>query len=229
MPRAARLVVPDVSLHVVHRGHDRADCFFDEADYLSYLVALGTYAARFGCGVHAYCLMTNHVHLLLTPGDANGCALLMKHLAQRHSKRINAKLGRTGTLWEGGYYSGLVDTDEFAVACYRYIELNPVRAAMVKHPSIYPWSSYSANVLSNQHSFVRPHASFLALGLEDESRVAAYQALCDQPLKQEVIDEIRRATYGGQRMGAPRKARGRPKRSIENGDCHQLEMVTVTN
>jgi putative transposase len=222
MPRTARLVFPDVCLHVVHRGHDRADCFVDEADYVSYLVALGTYAARFRCAIHAYCLMTNHVHLLVTPQDSTGCAFLMKHLAQRHSKRINAKLGRTGTLWEGRYYSGLVSSDEYAVACYRYVELNPVRAAMVDHPSKYSWSSYNANVLTEQHSFVAAHPSFLALGTQDHARSAAYKALCDEPLKQQVIDEIRRATYGGQRMGAPRKRRGRPKRSAENGDCHQL-------
>ena len=230
MPRTARLVIPDVSLHVVQRGHDRADCFFDDSDYLTYLVALGTYAARFGCVVHAYCLMTNHVHLLLTPRDAAGCALLMKHLAQRHSKRINGKLGRTGTLWEGRYYSGLVASDEYAVACYRYIELNPVRAGMVQHPATYGWSSHNANALAQRHSFVRPHPSFLALAIEEEERGAAYRALCDEPLKQELIDEIRRATYGGHRMGEPRKRRGRPKRTAtENGDCHQLEMVTVTN
>ena len=230
MPRTARLVIPDVSLHVVQRGHDRADCFFDDADYLSYLVALGTYAARFACAVHAYCLMTNHVHLLVTPCDATGCANLMKHLAQRHSKRINAKRGRTGTLWEGRYYSGLVATDEYAVACYRYIDLNPVRAAMVEHPSKYRWSSYGANVLTDRHSFVRAHPSFLALAMEEQARAAAYRSLCDEPLKQEIIDEIRRATYGGHRMGEPRRPRGRRKRLAgeENGDCHQLEMVTVT-
>jgi putative transposase len=231
MPRTARQVIPDVSLHVVHRGHDRADVFFDDADYLSYLVALGTYAARFRCAIHAYCLMTNHVHLLLTPHDRTGCALLMKHLAQRHSKRINGKLGRTGTLWEGRYYSGLVASDEYAIACYRYVELNPVRAAMAEHPSKYRWSSYNANVLAEHDSFVALHPSFVSLGLEARSRAQAYRTLCDEPLRQEVIDEIRRATYGGGRMGQPRKRRGRPKRSMvrQNGDCHQLEMVTVTN
>lgn len=231
MPRTARLVVPDVALHVVHRGHDRAECFFDDADYVAYLVALGTYAARFGCAIHAYCLMTNHVHLLITPHDATGCALFMKHLAQRYSKRINAKLSRTGTLWEGRYYSALVASDEYAVACYRYIELNPVRASLVGHASKYRWSSYNANLLTERHSFVTPHASFLALAIEQHSRAAAYAALCKEPLKQEVIDEIRRATYGGRRMGEPRKPRGRPKRlaAAQNGDCHQLEMVTVTN
>lgn len=229
MPRTARLVVPDVSLHVVQRGHDRANCFFEDADYLAYLVALGTYAARFGCAIHAYCLMTNHVHLLITPRDAKGCALLMKHLSQRHAKRINAKRGRTGTLWEGRPYSGIVASDEYALACYRYIELNPVRAAMVNHPSRYQWSSYAANTRAALHSFVRPHPAYLALAIEEQNRVAAYQALCDEPLKQETIAEIRRATHSGHRMGEPRKPRGRPKRlAQENGDCHQLEMVTVT-
>jgi putative transposase len=231
MPRSARLIVPEVSLHVVHRGHDRAGIFVSDDDYASYLVALATYAARFRCTVHAYCLMTNHVHVLMTPHDGTGCALLMKHLAQRHSKRINGKLGRTGTLWEGRYYSGLVKNDGYAVACYRYIELNPVRAAMVQHPRTYRWSSYRANALRDRQSFVRAHPSFLALAIEDEARAATYQTLCDEPLKQEVIDEIRRATYGGHGMGEPRKRRGRPNRSAaaENGDCHQLEMVTVTN
>lgn len=204
MPRTARLVIPEVSLHIVHRGHNRANCFLDDADYLSYLAALGTYAARFACSVHAYCLMTNHVHLLVTPHDAAGCSNLMKHLAQRHSKRMNAKLGRTGTLWEGRYYSGLVPSDEYAVACYRYIELNPVRASMVEHPAQYRWSSYGANVLTDRHSFVKAHPSFIALGTKAQARISAYQSLCGEPLKQEMIAEIRRATHGGHRMGERR-------------------------
>ena len=223
MPRTARLVIPDVSLHIVQRGHDRADCFFEAADYLAYLVALGTYAGRFGCAVHAYCLMTNHVHLLVTPRETTGCALLMKHLAQRHSKRINAKHGRTGTLWEGRYYSGLVASDDFAIACYRYIELNPVRAAMVEHPSNYRWSSYHANVRTDRHSFVKPHPSLLTIGREETERALRYQALCEEPLRQETIDEIRRATHSGHGMGQPRKPRGRPKRLADK------KMVTVTN
>jgi len=231
MPRVARLIVPDVSVHIVQRGHDRASCFFEDADYVAYLVALATYAARFRCRVHAYCLMTNHVHLLLTPEDSAGCAQLMKHLAQRHSKRINAKEGRTGTLWEGRFHSGLVTNDEYAIACYRYIDLNPLRAAMVEHPSKYRWSSYNANVQTELHSLVRPHPAFLALGTGEQHRTAAYRALCSEPLRRELIDEIRRATRSGHRMGAPHNPRGRRKRSgpAENGDCHQLEMVTVTN
>lgn len=231
MPRLARLVVPDVSLHIVQRGHRRAACFFDDADCLAYLVALGTYASRFRCAVHAYCLMTNHIHLLVTPGDASGCALLMKHLSQRHSKRINARLARTGTLWEGRFYSALVTSDEYALACYRYIELNPVRAGMVQHATQYRWSSYRANVQSEPRGFVIPHPAYLGLGSDESRRTVAYQALCETPLQADVLKEIRRATRSGHRVGAPRNPPGRPKRSSagENGDCHQLEMVTVTN
>lgn len=230
MPRVARVIVPHMAVHIVQRAHDRAPCFFDTADYLTYLVALGTYAARFKCAVHAYCLMTNHVHLLVTPTDHVGCALLMKHLAQRHSKRINAKQGRTGSLWEGRFHSGLVTTDEYALACYRYIELNPVRASMVDHPSVYPWSSYRANAQSTSDSFIRPHPSFLGLAINDRHRAIAYRELCDVPLEQNTVDEIRRATRAGHRMGDPHKPRGRQRRSDipANGDCHQLEMVTVT-
>ncbi|HEY5900266.1 MAG TPA: transposase [Burkholderiales bacterium] len=230
MPRTARLVIPDVSLHVVQRGHDRAACFFEDADYVAYLVALGTYAARFQCFIHAYCLMTNHVHLLLTPTDSTGCALMMKHLAQRHSRRINAKHQRTGTLWEGRFYSGLVADERYALACYRYIELNPVRAGMVGLPDAYRWSSHRANVHADPQGFIKPHPAILALGTEHELRLTAYRALCLEPLQNDVIDEIRRATRSGHRMGASRKPRGRPKRlgAGENGDCHQLEMVTVT-
>jgi len=231
MPRVARLVVPDVSVHIVQRGHRRDACFFEDADYLAYLVALGTYASRFHCVVHAYCLMTNHVHLLVTPGHAAGCAQLMKHLAQRHSKRMNAKLARTGTLWEGRFYSALVTSDEYALACYRYIDLNPVRARMVHHAKQYRWSSYGANIQAEPDSLVRPHPAYLALGSDESHRAGAYHALCDTPLPADVLDDIRRATRSGHRVGAPRKPRGRRKRSSAegNGDCHQLKMVTVTN
>lgn len=231
MPRLARLVVPDVAVHIVQRGHRRGACFFDDADYLAYLVALGTYAARFHCAVHAYCLMTNHVHLLVTPREAAGCALLMKHLAQRHSKRINAKLVRTGTLWEGRFYSALVTTDDYVLACYRYIELNPLRAGMVQHVAHYRWSSHRANILAEPNGLITPHPTYLALGRDQTHRTSAYQALCARPLQPDVLYEIRRATRSGHRVGAPRNARGRPKRHStgENGDCRQLEMVTVTN
>lgn len=227
MPRTARLVIPEVSLHVVHRGHDRAACFFGDADYLAYLVSLATYGARFRCAIHAYCLMTNHVHLLLTPLESQACAQLMKHLAQRHSKRINAMHGRTGTLWEGRFYSAIVPSERYALACYRYIDMNPVRAGVVARPDEYRWSSYRANVQIRTDGWLSPHPAYLGLAEKVVERGTAYRSLCDASVDAEVIDEIRKATRSGQRMGAPRKPRGRRKQ--ENSDCHQLEMVTVTN
>src|SRR4029077_13124837 len=146
MPRAPRWVLADLPLHIVQRGINRNSCFFSEVDYEVYLHYLGVFAARFACSVHAYCLMTNHVHLLVTPHAADSCALMMKNVSQRHVQRINRRLGRTGTLWEGRFYSCPVATDRYVLACYRYVELNPQRAGMVAHPADYRWSSYQENV-----------------------------------------------------------------------------------
>lgn len=216
MPRTARLVIPDVAVHVVQRAHDRAACFLANADYEAYLDALRTYAARFDCAVHAYCLMTNHVHLLLTPRESTGCAQLMKHVAQRYSWRMKAKTGRSGTLWEGRFFSALVPTANYALACYRYIELNPVRAGLAAHAAAYRWSSYRENAGLRIDDFLTPHAAYLVLATDATQRTAAYAALCNTSLDRGLIENIRKATKGGYPIGAARRPRGRPK------------MVTVT-
>ena len=211
MPRTARFVIPDVSLHVVQRGHDRHDCFFEEADYLAYLEYLHIFAARFGCTVHAYCLMTNHVHLLITPHTTDACAQLMKNVGQRYVQKINARLQRTGTLWEGRFYSCPVASERYALACYRYIELNPVEASMVQHPRDYPWSSHGENAGGAINGFINPHPAYMALAADGAARGHAYAALFELPLEQSVIDEIRKATRGGYVVGTPRRPRGRQK------------------
>ena len=214
MARTARVVIPDVSLHVVQRGHDRQRCFFDESDYQTYLAYLNEFALKFACSLHAYCLMTNHVHLLLTPHMIDSCAQLMKNVGQRHVQRINSRLGRTGTLWEGRFYSCLVASERYALACYRYVELNPLRARMVAHPTEYPWSSYRANSGCNRHGLLTPHAAYAAIAVDPQQRAAAYRELCDEPLEEEMIDEIRRATRRGYVVGSPRRPRGRPWGSV---------------
>ena len=206
------MVVPDVSLHVVQRGHDGQDCFFQEGDYSAYLRYLREFAMRFGCSVHAYCLMTNHVHLLLTPHAAQACSQTMKYTAQYYVNRINKRLERSGTLWEGRFYSCLVPSERYALACYRYIELNPVEAGMVRHPRDYRWSSYSNNIQGRGADFVRPHPAYGALGADASACGNAYALLFEQPLEQKVVDEIRKATRGGYALGEPRKRRGRPRR-----------------
>lgn len=141
MPSAARIVVPGFPHHVVHRGHDRQPIFRRSGDYERYLATLAEFKDRYRVKVYAYCLMTNHVHLLLEPADGHGMARLMRRAAGRHTRRLNAREGRRGTLWEGRYGSSVVDRDAYLLNCVRYIELNPVRAGLVRDPAGYAWSS----------------------------------------------------------------------------------------
>ena len=211
MPRTARLVVPDLTVHIVQRGHDRHECFFEESDYRAYLDYLAEFAAKFACAVHAYCLMTNHVHLLVTPHASDSCAQMMKNVGQQHVQRINSRRQRSGTLWEGRFYSCPVTTERYVLACYRYIEMNPPRAGMVTHASEYRWSSFHENAKGDPSGLVTPHAVYLALAADMERRASAYRELCDVPLDSSAVDDIRKATRGGYAVGAARRPRGRPR------------------
>jgi putative transposase len=216
MPRIARLVVPDVSIHIIQRGNNRSACFVGVRDYRAYLRYLRVYAARFGCAVHAYCLMTNHVHLLLTPETPRSCAQLMQRLGQCYVQTFNMAHGRSGTLWEGRFHSCLVPTEDYVLACHRYIELNPVRAGMVSAPEHYPWSSFAANAAPSGDSFITRHAALEVLG-------SAYRTLFDAPSDNRVLEEIRKATRSGQRLGLPPKRRGRPPKT-ETGSVPILSL-----
>jgi len=137
MPRRARIAIAGIPWHVIQRGNNRSACFYAEEDYRRYLETLQEQATRHGCAIHAYVLMTNHVHLLLTPNRPDGVALLMKHLGQRYVQYINRTYRRSGTLWEGRFRSCLTQREDYVLSCYRYIELNPVRSDMVRHPRDY--------------------------------------------------------------------------------------------
>lgn len=197
MPRQPRLILPGVAVHIIQRGNNRAACFRDESDYLLYLLHLRELARKMDCTVHAYCLMTNHVHLLMTPGSADGCIALMRDLGQRYVQYFNRHHARTGTLWEGRFRSCVTESARYVLACYRYIELNPVRAGMVGHPSLYRWSSHAANVGLRIDSLVTPHPDFVSLGGS-----AAYRDLFGQGLEASVLDTIREATNGGYPLGS---------------------------
>jgi putative transposase len=215
MPRVARTVLVDTPLHVVQRGINRANCFHDASDYRAYLRFMGESAERFGCSVHAYCLMTNHVHLLLTPKARDSCARLMKQLGQCYVQRMNHRLERTGTLWQGRFHSSLVTSEHYVLACYRYIELNPVRAGLVSNPDDYPWSSYRSNAWSGQDELVERHPVYMALHAEQQSRLAAYRALCKDGLAETDAEEIRKATRNGRVIGARTRGPGRPSKLDE--------------
>ncbi len=145
MPRKPRFNLIGVPQHVIQRGNNREPCFFSEDDYRRYLEDLTVTTKKYGCRVHAYVLMTNHVHLLITPMMDSAISQCMQALGRRYVKYINHTYKRTGTLWEGRYKSSLVDSDHYLLSCMRYIELNPIRACLVDHPGEYAWSSYGVN------------------------------------------------------------------------------------
>jgi putative transposase len=202
MPRQPRLILPGVPVHIVQRGNDRMRCFREDGDFVFYRAQLRTLSRKFSCAIHAYCLMPNHVHLLVTPDVAPGCAGLMKELSQRYASHFNRKYGRTGTLWEGRFRSCIVDSTSYVLACYRYIELNPVRAGIVAHPSLYPWSSYAGNMGMRADALVAPHAEFLSMARDDGPRHAVYRDLLNEGLSSSMLTAIRTATAGGYPLGS---------------------------
>jgi len=211
MPRTARAIVPNTAVHVTQRGNNRGACFFSEADYAFYLRCLRQFAPECGCSVHAYCLMTNHVHLLLTPHTERACGELMKEVGQRYVQHVNRARGRTGTLWEGRFHSSIAPSERYVLACYRYIELNPVRAGMVADPAAYRWSSNRANAAGEADALLTPHPAFLALSEDAAARRRQYSGLFETSLDPELLDEIRRAARNGRALGAAPRRRGRPQ------------------
>jgi putative transposase len=230
MPRRSRMTVAEVPVHIIQRGNNRGACFFADEDYALYLAHLQELTAKFECALHAYCLMTNHVHLLLTPQRAQGCALLMKNLGQRYVQHVNRAYRRSGTLWEGRFRSCLVQSESYLLACHRYIELNPVRAAMTSHPRQYRWSSYRVNAEGKASDLIVPHDQYRALGRSEAARREAYRELFRARTEVAVMNEIRLATNGGfvlggarfqdeiARMLGRRAARGKPGRPPRQDD-----------
>jgi putative transposase len=204
MPRRARLTQAGCSLHLIQRGNNRGACFFEEADYRLYLDLIGQAARDHGVAIHAYVLMTNHVHLLVTSEAPEGPSQLMKQLGQRYVQRVNRVYGRSGTLWEGRFRSCLVGEEDYFLACCRYIEMNPVRAGMVGDPADYPWSSHRANAWGAADALLTPRPLMRALGPTAETRLAAYRELFHQSLDPGLMDDIRAATNGGYVLGSER-------------------------
>ena len=193
MPRRTRVHLDGVPLHIVQRGHNREPCFFCEEDYATYLYWLGKALQEAGCALHAYVLMTNHVHLLLTPGKAATVPKLIISLGRRYVQYINRSYRRTGTLWDSRYKSSSVQAESYLLQCQRYIELNPVRAAMVDDPAHYRWSSYRSNALGQSDPRLTPHALYQALGQAEKDRQSAYRELFRTELDREAINDIRLA------------------------------------
>lgn len=194
-------------MHIIQRGNNRQACFFAEDDYRVYLKWLSEYAEAAQCRIHGYVLMTNHVHLLLSCSTSTGAGELMKRLGQRYVQYINRTYRRSGTLWEGRFRSCLTQEEAYVLGCYRYIEMNPVRARMVDHPGEYPWSSYRANTQGEANTFIKPHLAYQRLGSDQAGRTTAYRALFREQLAPSMADEIRNATNGNYALGSERFTR----------------------
>ena len=189
MPRMGRIVLPNYPHHVVQRGHNRQVVFAAAEDYQRYLTDLRELKDALGVKVYAYCLMTNHVHLLLAPGDSTtGLGQLMKGLAARATRYRNRLEGRSGTLWESRYKSSVVQSDSYLLACCRYIELNPVRARMVADAADYPWSSFGIRISDRPDDhWLDVDPCFAALGNTSMERCNQYESFIRQAIPDEEI------------------------------------------
>lgn len=231
MPRKPRFHLPGAPVHAVQRGHSRSAVFFADLDYLEYLRCLRQAADNCGCAIHAYVLMTNHVHLLLSPDRADSVGRLFQSIGRHFVRYVNETYQRRGSLWEGRYRCSVIDSQAYFLSCMRYIELNPVRAGIVDHPASYRWSSHGANALGVSNSIVTAHAEYVGLGRSPDERQSAYRGLFETGQAADELALLRCALQTGTPLGNERfKAeieaalqvkvgyarRGRPRR--QSGD-----------
>lgn len=204
MARLPRFVIPGQPQHVIVRGINREAIFYKNEDYEFYLDKLKDACERHHCQLHAYVLMTNHVHLLLTPKIESSIGKTIQSVGRYYVQYFNYHYERTGTLWEGRYKATLIDSETYLLTCYRYIELNPVRAKMVDHPAEYPWSSYQYNARGKVNQNITPHRLYIRLAKTAQARQKAYRALFQRRLSDQLLDTIRESTNKAWVLGSNR-------------------------
>ena len=204
MARIPRSVLAGQPLHLIQRGNNRGRTFVDAQDYTRYKHVLHDASERAGCAIHAYVLMPNHVHLLVSPDHELGPAHMMQSVGRRYVRYFNDRHTRTGTLWEGRYRSTLIDSERYFFTCSRYVELNPARAGIVPHPGAYRWSSFRRNADGESDPLVTPHQLYVELGKEEADRQAEYLGMFARELDAVEIDAIRSATKSGRVLGTAR-------------------------
>lgn len=204
MARLPRVHLADVPEHIIQRGNNRQVCFAGDEDFAAYAHWLKEYADAFGVHIHAWVFMTNHVHLLCTASDDSGISLMMQSLGRQYVRYFNQRYKRSGTLWEGRFKSCLVQKEHYVMAVYRYIELNPVRAGMVRSPSEYVWSSYAINALGKQSALCQPHPCYLELADSEAERQQAYRDLFKAEVNEALLCDIRSAVKSDMVLGNDR-------------------------
>ena len=195
MSRVARIVVKEYPHHVVQRGNNRQTVFFDAQDKKYYLELLQKYSAECGCKINAYCLMPNHIHILMVPQKDNSLAKTMQKLSLRYTQHINRKFKRTGRLWECRFHSAVVDTESYLWTVCRYIERNPVRAKIVEKPEDYEWSSAISNVIDKRREFPEPV-------WKDHTDRKEYIKFVNTPGRKKEIEMIKKRTFEGKPIGS---------------------------
>ncbi|WP_107852206.1 transposase [Oceanimonas marisflavi] len=222
MPRRKRCYLPGVPSHVVQRGNNRQDCFFSDEDRGFYIKTLTRALERFDVELHAYVLMTNHVHLLMTPSSEDGISKVMQALGRSYVGYINHRYQRTGTLWEGRHRSSLIDSEPYLLTCQRYIELNPVRAGMVAYPGQYFWSSYQSNVNGRAISCITPHDIYLRLGNSSSARQKAYRSLFEEGFPEADLEHLRECLKHNYPLGEEGfEQRIQQQARVQVGNLHQ--------
>lgn len=205
MPRKARIILRNTPHHIVQRGHNRSAVFVEESDYRYYLDTLKEWKAELAIKIHGYCPMTNHVHLIIDPGDKSAnVGMLRKRLAGRQTRYVNAHERRSGSLWEGRFKSSPIETDTYLLACCRYVELNPVRAGMVMQAEDYPWSSYRQKTGLAEETWIDLDPGYLGLGPDKETRIQHYTQYIQQGVPEEQQELIKEALQRGQLTGTSR-------------------------
>ncbi len=216
-------------VHIIQRGNNRQAIFHKEKDYYAYLAWLGQGAEKYDCAIHGYALMSNHVHLLATPGHANSISKMIQFTGRQYVPYFNRSYERTGTLWEGRYKSSVIDAESYYLACLHYIEMNPVRAGVVRHPRDYRWSSYCCNAEGEPNSLITPHSMYTQLGDTPAARQKVYSKWFSTYQGLESLADIRTAWHSGTPLGEDlfckhiewvvdhkigQSRRGRPKRAL---------------
>jgi putative transposase len=201
VPRKPRFFLADIPVHIVQRGHSQEPVFFEDSDYRAYLDWLAEAAEHYECAIHAYVLMTNHIHILATPRKRDSVSRMMQYVGRRYVPYVNDTYGTSGSIWEGRFKASLIQAERYLLACMRYIELNPVRANMTAGPGQYRWSSYRANAQGKADELITPHALYVALGRSRASRIEAYRALFKAHVDDNELKDIRAAWQTGTPLG----------------------------
>jgi putative transposase len=233
MSRTARVVLPDYPHHVIQRGHNRQTVFFEEGDYTHYLRNVREFKMLFGCKIYGYCLMPNHVHLIVDPcQEPDNMGRLMKRVAARQTRYMNKVRERTGTLWESRYKSSVIDTDRYLLACSRYVDLNPVRAAICEEPEEWRWSSCATKIGAGRVDWLDQDPCYMGMGNSRSERQAAYRTFLRDRIPKGEWEMIREAVQRGQLTGGEsfvdrvesilgtrveKRGRGRPRKTEDVG------------